>query len=226
MPRFLRWRLRRDDAAARQRMVDEQLVARGIADERVLDAMRRVPRHLFVPPAFRDDAYADTPLPLGVEQTISQPYIVAFMCEALEIAPTHRVLDIGTGSGYQTAVLTLLAREVFSLEIDEGLATSARDRLRSLGYGAAHVRCGDGHAGWPDEAPFDRIVVAAAPAHVPPALVAQLGVGGVMVIPVGTGPQELRVLRRTARGVTSHAALAVRFVPMTGEAARPLPPEV
>ena len=202
--------------AERSRMVDQQLRARDIRSERVLEAMRRVPRHRFVPESEQQAAYADAPLPIGHGQTISQPYIVAFMTEALDVDPTHRVLEIGTGSGYQAAVLGELAGEVFTMEIVEPLGERARQTLEALGYANVHVRLGNGYAGWPEKAPFDRIMVTAAPAEVPPALVEQLKVGGIMAIPVGTYDQELRILRRTPSGLELVRTLPVRFVPMTG----------
>jgi protein-L-isoaspartate(D-aspartate) O-methyltransferase len=205
------------EAAARRRMVEEQIRARGVRDEAVLAAMRRVPRHLFVPEDQRTGAYADHPLPIGFSQTISQPYIVAYMTEALEIEPDHRVLEIGTGSGYQAAILGELAREVFSIEIVEPLAERARTTLQEQGYRNVQVRAGNGYAGWPEAAPFDRIVVTAAPDEVPPALVSQLKAGGLMVIPVGAGDQVLQVMRRTPEGMRTIKTLPVRFVPMTGK---------
>jgi protein-L-isoaspartate(D-aspartate) O-methyltransferase len=200
-------------------MVEQQLRARDIRSERVLEAMRTVPRHLFVPEAQRDASYADTPLPIGHAQTISQPYIVAFMTQALEIQPGHRVLEIGTGSGYQAAVLGLLAKEVYSIEIIEPLAERARQTLTSLGHANVHVRAGNGYLGWPEFAPYDRVMVTAAPDAVPPALVQQLKIGGLMAVPVGTYSQELRILRRTANGTELLTTLPVRFVPMTGKPA-------
>lgn len=201
----------------RRRMVDEQLKARDITDPRVLGAMLAVPRHLFMPESGRAEAYADTPVPIGHGQTISQPYIVAFMTQALDVAPGYRVLEIGTGSGYQAAVLSVLAREVFTIEIVAPLAARARETLASLGYRNVHVRTGNGYLGWPEEAPFDRIIVTAAPDQVPPALVEQLKIGGVMAIPIGSSSQELRVLRRTADRMEVLRTLPVRFVPMTGK---------
>jgi protein-L-isoaspartate(D-aspartate) O-methyltransferase len=203
--------------AERKRMVDEQLRARDITSARVLDAMLEVPRHLFVPEAQRAAAYGDYPLPIGHDQTISQPYIVAFMTQALEIAPEHRVLEIGTGSGYQAAVLSLLAKDIYTIEIVAPLAERARGTLSSLGYRNVHVRTGNGYLGWPEHAPYDRIMVTAAPDQVPPALVEQLKVGGLMAIPVGTATQELRILRRTGVGTETLRTLPVRFVPMTGK---------
>ena len=206
-----------DWTAERRRMVDEQLRARDIRHPRVLDAMLTVPRHLFVPEPQRAGAYDDSPLPIGHGQTISQPYIVAFMTEALDIAPSHRVLEIGTGSGYQAAVLGTLAKEVFTIEIVPPLAERARETLSALGYRNIHVRAGNGYLGWPEHAPFDRIMVTAAPDDVPPALLEQLKVDGLMAIPVGTVTQELRILRRTATGTETLRTLPVRFVPMTGK---------
>jgi protein-L-isoaspartate(D-aspartate) O-methyltransferase len=203
--------------AARMQMVDEQIAARDIKSPRVLEAMRRVPRHEFVPEAMRDSAYIDSPLPIGHDQTISQPYIVAYMTEALELDATHRVLEIGTGSGYQAAMLGELAKEVYTIEIVAPLAERARQTLSKLGYKNVHVRTGNGYLGWPEQAPFDRVMVTAAPDEVPPALIEQLKVGGLMAIPVGVGVQELRILRRTANGVETLRTLAVRFVPMTGK---------
>ena len=207
----------RDWEAERRRMVDEQLRVRDIRSERVIEAMLGVPRHLFVPEAQRAEAYRDFPLPIGHGQTISQPYIVAFMTQALDLSPDHRVLEIGTGSGYQAAVLGTLAKEVYTIEILPPLAERARQTLADLGYRNIDVRTGNGYLGWPERAPFDRIMVTAAPDEVPPALVEQLRIGGLMVIPVGTLLQELRVLRRTATGMQTLDTLPVRFVPMTGK---------
>jgi protein-L-isoaspartate(D-aspartate) O-methyltransferase len=207
----------RDWTTERQRMIDEQLRARDIRSERVLNAMATVPRHLFIPEPHRADAYRDSPVPIGYGQTISQPYIVAFMTQALEIAPDDRVLEIGTGCGYQAAVLATLARDVYSIEIIAPLAERARDTLSTLGYGNVEVRTGNGYLGWPEHAPYDRIMVTAAPDEVPDALVQQLKVGGVMAVPVGTVIQELRILRRTDRGTETLETLPVRFVPMTNK---------
>jgi protein-L-isoaspartate(D-aspartate) O-methyltransferase len=206
-----------DRSAERRRMVDGQLRARDITSPRVLDAMLTVPRHLFVPEAVRARAYGDHPLPLELEQTISQPYIVAFMTQALEIEPGHRVLEIGTGSGYQAAVLAELAGAVYTIEILAPLADRARATLAGLGYRNVDVRTGNGYLGWPEHAPYDRIMVTAAPDDVPPVLVEQLKVGGLMAIPVGTFEQQLRILRRTANGIQTLRTLPVRFVPMTGK---------
>jgi protein-L-isoaspartate(D-aspartate) O-methyltransferase len=207
----------RDWDAERRRMVDEQLKARDIRSARVLETMMKVPRHLFVPDAVRDEAYDDSPLPIGHGQTISQPYIVAFMTEALALEPTHRVLEIGTGSGYQAAVLSLLANAVYTIEIVAPLADRARTTLAGLGYRNIQVRTGNGYLGWPEHAPYDRIMVTAAPDKVPAALVQQLKIGGLMAIPVGTLFQELQILRRTAAGTEVLKTLPVRFVPMTGK---------
>ena len=201
-------------APERARMVQEQIEARGIRDPRVLAAMRRVPRHEFVPPQVRNVAYVDGPLPIGHEQTISQPYIVAYMTEAAQIEPGDRVLEIGTGSGYQAAILAELAREVYTIELIPELAATARAALDKLGYTNVRTRTGDGYAGWKEAGPFDAIIVTAAPDHVPPALVEQLAVGARMIIPVGRGEQEMRVITRTAAGVTEESTIPVMFVPL------------
>jgi len=201
----------------RRRMVDTQLRARDIRSPRVLDAMGTVPRHLFIPESERVDAYGDRPLPIGHGQTISQPYIVAFMTQAMDIAPEHHVLEIGTGSGYQAAVLSMLAAEVYTIEIVRPLAEQARATLTALGYRNVEVRTGNGYLGWPERAPFDRIIVTAAPDEVPAALIQQLKIGGLMAIPVGTMDQQLRILRRTETGTETLSVLPVRFVPMTGK---------
>ena len=205
---------------ARTRMVDEQLAARGVRDARVLDAMRRVPRHRLVPDEQQARAYEDHPLPIGHGQTISQPFIVGFMTASLDLDGSERVLEIGTGSGYQTAVLAELAQHVYSIEIVAPLAERARDALAALGYENVSVRAGDGYQGWPEAAPFDAIIVTAAPDHVPEPLIEQLAVGGRMIVPVGNLVQELVLLTRTASGITRERVLPVRFVPMTGEAER------
>jgi len=205
-----------DREGERQRMVEEQLRDRDIRSQRVLDAMRRVPRHQFVPESVRSQAYGDFPLPIGYDQTISQPYIVGFMTEALEVEPTHTVLEIGTGSGYQAAVLGELAQTVYTIEIVAPLAERARETLASLGYSNITVRTGNGYLGWPEHAPYDRIMVTAAPVDIPPALVLQLKIGGLMAIPVGRFLQQLRIVRRTASGLETLRTLPVRFVPMTG----------
>lgn len=201
-------------------MVERQLTARGIDDAAVLAAMRAVPRHRFVPPIVEAYAYADRPLPIGHEQTISQPYVVAFMTQAAEISPGDRVLEIGTGSGYQAAVLAELVGELWTIEIIEPLAERAKEALMGCGYSRVHVRTGDGYRGWPEEAPFDVILVTAAPDHVPQPLLDQLAPGGRLVLPVGDLRQEVVRIRRSAAGYERESLLPVRFVPMTGEAER------
>ena len=204
---------------ARQRMLESHLLARGITDRRVLEAMGRIPRQEFVPEAFADVAYADRPLPIGHNQTISQPYIVALMTELVRPKPTSRVLDIGTGSGYQAAVLAEICKEVYSIEIVRPLAEEARERLAGLGYTNLTVRHGDGYRGWPEQAPFDAIIVAAAPEHVPQPLIDQLAPGGRLVIPVGRFFQELLLIEKQPNGtVKRHVVAGVAFVPMTGKA--------
>ena len=207
-------------AAEREAMVDQQIRARGIRTPAVLEALREVPRHRFVPPPVRPLAYRDQPLPIGYEQTISQPYIVAYMTETADIAPDDTVLEIGTGSGYQAAVLGEIAREVYTIEIIPELAERARRTLAELGYTNVHVRAGNGYLGWPEHAPFDAILVTAAPEEVPQALVDQLAVGGRMVIPVGTTFQEMTIIEKTPQGVVERRTIPVRFVPMTGKPQR------
>lgn len=209
--------------ALRRRMVEEQIRRRGVTDPRVLGAMERVPRHLFVPEAYRDRAYEDHPLPIGEGQTISQPYIVALMSSLVELNGDEKVLEIGTGSGYQAAVLSHLAREVYTIEILEPLGQRARTTLADLGYSNVRVRIGDGYKGWPEEAPFDAIVVTAAPEEIPQALIDQLKVGGKMVIPVGSFFQDLLVITKTHRGIKKRNVIPVRFVPMVGDGERPTP---
>jgi protein-L-isoaspartate(D-aspartate) O-methyltransferase len=202
----------------RSRMIEEQLVNRGIRDSLVLGAMRSVPRHLFVPEKLVPEAYADSPLPIGHEQTISQPYIVAFMTEALGLKGGEKVLEVGTGSGYQAAVLAEIVDDVYTIEIVEPLGLEAEERLKRLHYNNVHVRIGDGYRGWPEAAPFDAIIVTAAPDHIPRPLIDQLKVGGRLVVPVGDRNQELIQVTRTERGFDKKSILPVRFVPMTGEA--------
>src|SRR5215475_1329514 len=200
--------------AARQRMVEEQIKARGIKDEGVLAAMLKVPRERFVPSGVAPLAYADRPLPIGYGQTISQPYIVAFMTEALQVTNNKKVLEIGTGSGYQAAVLGELAREVYTIEIVPQLADRARDTLAALGYRNVHVRTGDGYLGWPEQAPFDAIMVTAAPDHVPQPLVDQLGLDGRMIIPVGVIYQDILLVSRTPTGIIQQRTIPARFAPL------------
>jgi protein-L-isoaspartate(D-aspartate) O-methyltransferase len=202
-------------ASRRVAMVERQIKARGVEDRRVLAAMEAVPRHLFVPPGDVGSAYDDSPQPIGHGQTISQPYIVAYMSELLRVEPSHKVLEVGTGCGYQAAVLSMLAAEVYTIEIVEPLAVAAEARLRSLGYRNVHVRVGDGFGGWPDQAPFDRIMVTAAPTDVPPPLLEQLSVGGRLVIPVGDWNQEMTVVTKTPAGIVRETTIPVRFVPLT-----------
>jgi protein-L-isoaspartate(D-aspartate) O-methyltransferase len=204
--------------ALREQMVEYQIVRRGVDDEAVCEAMRRVPRHLFVPSEVRDEAYVDHPVPIGQGQTISQPYIVALMTSLLDLSKTDRVLEIGTGSGYQAAVLGEIAGMVYTIEIREDLGLQAKGLLQRLGYSNVHVRIGNGYRGWPEEAPFDAIIVTASPPDIPETLVAQLKVGGRMVVPVGAGAvQNLELLTKTPNGVLSKDMVPVRFVPMIGD---------
>ena len=202
----------------REAMVRDQIAARGVKDERVLRVMRELPRHLFVPPRWQAQAYTDKPLPIGEEQTISQPYIVALMTELLRPQPGDVVLEVGTGSGYQAAVLSRLARQVYTIEIIPPLAQDAARRLQSLGYSNVQVKTGDGYLGWPEQAPFDGIIVTAAPPEIPPALLAQLKRGGRMVVPVGKSgrTQQLMVLEKskTSDQIVGRNVIPVRFVPM------------
>ena len=205
--------------AERVRMVERQIEARGVKDTAVLRVMRQVPRHLFVPVSYAPQAYWDGPLAIGHGQMISQPYIVAFMAEALRLRGDDRVLEIGTGSGYQTAVLAQLARDVFSIEIVKPLAERAAAKLKNLGYANVQVRVGDGYQGWPEHAPYDAILVSAAPDHIPQPLLDQLAVGGRMILPLGKKfSQDLMLIRRTHSGYERTPLLPVAFVPMTGEA--------
>jgi len=207
-----------DFALPRKKMVEEQLISRGISDARVLEVMAKVPRHLFVPDEIRQYAYADSALRIGYGQTISQPYIVAFMTQAAALRPDDRVLEIGTGSGYQAAILAEIVKEVYSIEILEPLYNESRERLEKLGYANVTIKCADGYAGWKEKAPFDAIIVTAAPAEIPQALVDQLAIGGRMVIPVGEFFQSLFLLTRTESGIEKKSLLPVRFVPMVHSA--------
>ena len=201
---------------AREQMVRQQLAGRGIRDPGVLRAMSETPRHLFVPPSLENRAYTDQALPIGYSATISQPYVVALMTESLRVSKRDRVLEIGTGSGYQAAVLAGLVRQVYTIEIVPELARAARERLRRLGYSNVAVREGDGYLGWPEEAPFDAIVITAAPDEIPPALLGQLKNGGRMVAPVGPSfEQDLVLVTKSASGAISRSTIAgVAFVPM------------
>lgn len=208
-------------APQRDRMVRDQLAARDITDPRVLAAMRRVPRHRFVPPSLIGSAYDDNALPLMLGQTISQPYIVAFMTQALDLDGSERVLEIGTGSGYQAALLAETAREVFTVEIIPELTQYARNVLDSLGYENIKFRTGDGYEGWPEYAPFDAVIVTAAPGHVPQPLIDQLKPEGRLVIPVGRREQDLVLIEKSGSGTSRRTLIPVRFVPMTGKAQNP-----
>jgi protein-L-isoaspartate(D-aspartate) O-methyltransferase len=202
----------------REAMVVSQIESRGVRDSLVLKAMREVPRHLFVFENLRNVAYTDGPLPIGESQTISQPYIVALMTELLELKGEEKVLEIGTGSGYQAAILAEIASEVYTIEIIRTLADRAESTLNSMNYQNIIVRCGDGYQGWEEQAPFDGIMVTAAPDHIPQPLVDQLKTGAKLVIPVGDLFQELLVVTKTEKGIKKQGVIPVRFVPMTGEA--------
>jgi protein-L-isoaspartate(D-aspartate) O-methyltransferase len=206
-------------AALRQAMVRDQLQSRGVSDELVLSAMGSVPRHRFVPGEFRDQSYTDRPLPIGYGQTISQPYIIALMTQLLRLTGGGRILEIGTGSGYQAAVLAEIADEVFTVEINAELERQAGERLEHLGYTNIHLKLDDGYSGWPEHAPYDGIVVTAAPTFVPKPLVRQLQKSAIMVIPVGDLSQELLVVKRV-NGDVKESVIPVQFVPMTGEVER------
>ena len=215
-------------ALSREEMVRLQLARRGVKDERVLEAFRRVPRHRFVPPGARFAAYDDHPLAIGRGQTISQPYMVALMTEELRLEGGERVLEIGTGSGYQAAVLSDLVEEVFTIEIKELLHRRAGERLEVLGYGNVHTRHGDGYFGWEEEAPFDAIMITAAVDHVPPPLLEQLKEGGSIVLPLGHpfSFQNLVVVTKTGEDYRLRQVTGVLFVPMTGRAPRPSPAKI
>ncbi len=202
----------------REDMIQNQIMARGIKDTHVLDAMRKVPRHLFVPPSEVEHAYIDSPLPIGNGQTISQPYIVALMTELLQLKGNEKVLEIGTGSGYQAAILAELCKEVYTIEIIDELAKRAALILNTLGYKNIKVKTGDGYQGWKEYAPFDGIIVTAAPEEVPPPLLEQLKEGGRLVIPLGEYFQELYLFTKENGKIKKQSIIPVRFVPMTGEA--------
>lgn len=206
-----------EEFAAERRKLVEVLKSRGLKKKAVLDALLKVPRHKFVPTSHRNRAYEDRALPIAHDQTISQPYIVGYMTEAADIAPDDRVLEIGTGSGYQAAVLAELSKEVYSIEIVPALADSARNLLRELGYKNVEVRTGNGYLGWPEFSPFDAIIVTAAPDEVPQALVDQLAVGGTMVVPVGSQFQEMVIITKSESGVVQRRTIPVAFVPMVGK---------
>ncbi len=201
----------------RSEMVERTILSRGIADEAVIHAMMKVERHRFVLDEYSQEAYEDTPLPIGHGQTISQPYIVAKMTELAGIDSTSQVLEIGSGSGYQAAILAEIARSVFTIEIDRDLATLAKKTLDSLGYKNIHFHCGDGYRGWPEHSMFDAIVVTAAPTRIPKPLLDQLADGGRLVIPVGDRYQELKVVTIFKGEQSTRSIIPVRFVPMTGE---------
>jgi len=207
--------------ADRIRMVEQQIQRRGIHDVRVLEAMRKVPRHRFVPVEVAPYAYEDEPLPIGHGQTISQPYIVAYMTEVLRLKGEEKVLEIGTGSGYQAAILAEIVKDVYTIEIVKPLAERAKIALDRLGYKNIHFLCGDGYSGWPSAAPFDAVIVTAAPADVPLPLFEQLKEGGRLVLPVGELWQELVVITKREGKMERRSLIPVRFVPMTGEASRP-----
>ena len=209
-------------AVEREEMVKHQVAMRCVTNEQVLTAMRKVPREHFVPESMRGRSYSDQALPIGYDQTISQPFVVAFMTEKLQLKSTDRVLEIGTGSGYQAAVLGELVAEVYTVEIIEPLGKGAAATLERLGYKNVHVKIGDGYQGWPEHAPFDAVVVACAPDHVPRPLIDQIKDGGRIIIPVGpAGAQELYLLEKKNGRLKQRAVLPVRFVPMTGGASRP-----
>lgn len=204
-------------ASKRRSMIEKQIQGRGVTDQKVLDAMYKVKRHLFVDPVMKLLAYDDRPLPIGYGQTISQPYIVAYMTEAARLGPEDRVFEIGTGSGYQAAVLAEIVKEVYTIEILKPLADKARERLKRLGYTNIRVRHGDGYKGWSEYAPFDAIIVTAAPPNIPEALIEELKIGGRMVVPIGSFYQELYLITKTEGGYEKEPLLPVRFVPMVHE---------
>jgi protein-L-isoaspartate(D-aspartate) O-methyltransferase len=211
-----------DTSAARERMVTEQIERRGITDARLLAVLRAVPRHEFMPEDTRERAYDDRAVPIGYGQTISQPYIVAFMTESLGLKPQDRVLEVGTGLGYQAAVLAGLVKEVYTIEIVDALGKQSGETLERLAYKNVKTRIGDGYRGWPEAAPFDAIIVTCAPDDIPPRLVEQLAEGGRMIIPVGPQgePQNLILLRKSGGKIEQQKSLPVTFVPMTGESGK------
>ena len=197
-----------------QQMLSEQIIARGIKDRSVIEAMLKIPRREFVPDKSKQRAYADSPLPIGHGQTISQPYIVAFMTEAAMLDKNSKVLEIGTGSGYQSAILAELSKDVFTIEVIETLGQQAQELFKVFKYNNIHVRIGDGYEGWPEESPFDVIIVTAAPKDIPAKLTKQLKLGGRLIIPVGDYSQELLRITRTKNGLKTEKLMSVRFVPM------------
>jgi protein-L-isoaspartate(D-aspartate) O-methyltransferase len=205
-------------AILRKKMVEDQIIARGIKDEQVIQAMLKVPRHKFVPADQKQFAYDDRPLLIGEEQDITQPYIIALMIESLQLEENDRVLEIGTGSGYQTALLAEIAGEVYSIEIRKALAQKAEARLKEMGYKNFEIKVADGYRGWKENAPFDKILVSAAPSHIPEPLIEQLKLNGKMVIPVGRDFQELLLLSKEEQGIKEYHITPVKFVPMEGEA--------
>ncbi len=202
----------------RWEMIETQIIPRGIRDSKLIQAMLKIPRHRFVPENLRDLAYGDNPLPIGLEQTISQPYIVALMTELLKLDSGEKVLEVGTGSGYQTAILVAIGCEVYTIEILEPISEKAQQTLKSMGFQHIHYRIGDGYKGLQEFAPFDAIIVTAAPDHIPQSPIEQLKIGGRMVIPVGALYQELLLIQKTDKGVDTKTVTPVRFVSMTGEA--------
>jgi protein-L-isoaspartate(D-aspartate) O-methyltransferase len=202
----------------RWEMVENQLISRGIQDSKLIQAMLKIPRHMFVPEDLRESAYGDNPVPIGMDQTISQPYIVALMTELLRLKGREKVLEVGTGSGYQTAILAEMGCEVYTIEILEPLLEKAKKTLESLGYHNIRYKTGDGYKGWEEFSPFDAIIVTAAPDHIPQPLIDQLKINGRMVIPVGDLYQELLLIKKKEKGVDMKTITPVRFVPMTGEA--------
>lgn len=214
------WAKSDNDIYQKQRsaMIKSQIIARGISNPQVIKALEKIPRHLFVPPKLREQAYGDYPLPIGHGQTISQPYIVAYMTQKAGLKPTDRVLEIGTGSGYQAAILSQIVKEVYSIEILKELSMSAKIVIDELKLSNIHLKVGDGYLGWSEHAPFDAIVVTAAPSKIPAPLIEQLKMGGRLIIPVGDFHQELVLLTKTKNGMEKKTLLPVRFVPMTGKA--------